>query len=228
VSYRNEDSVPRRAGRPRDPQREAEILRAVLDLVTEKGVEGVSFEEVARRARASKPTLYRRWSTRSEMIVAAIKAGPAAGGPADPVDTGSLRDDLLVLLDRLDATLAEGAPAGLALLHAGLQDPELCERIEEGVGPTGARLPDAVRRAAVERGELPSSADPFAYEEVAGATLLLRRLNGLDTDRAHREALVDAVLLPALRAGVPAGRHGIFSGRPSRAATAPTTSTGAP
>lgn len=227
MSY-SEEPARRRPGRPRDPERDAEILRVVLDLVAEVGVEGVSFEEVARRARASKPTLYRRWPTRNAMIVAAVAAGPVAGRAPDPVDTGSLRGDLLALLERLDATLADGAPVGLALLHAGLQDPELCERIERSAGPTGARLPEEVHRAAIERGELPPHADAFAYEEVAGATLLLRRLNGLSTDRAYREALVDAVVLPALRSATVAGQHGIFSGRPTRAATVPTVPNGAP
>nr|BFF24931.1 hypothetical protein GCM10025732_28960 [Glycomyces mayteni] len=89
MAYSN-DRV-RAPGRPRDGVREAEILRVVLALVGEAGVDGVTFEEVARRAQASKKTLYRRWATKQEMVVAAIKAGPAAGSKPEAVDTGSLR-----------------------------------------------------------------------------------------------------------------------------------------
>ncbi len=201
-------------GRPRDSARENEILRIVLAILAEAGVEGLTFEEVARRAKASKQTLYRRWATKQEMVVAAIKAGPASGNKPEPIDTGSLRTDLLALLDRLEATIEAGSAVSLTILQSGLRDPELCEHIEESVGPTGARLTDAVMRSAIDRGELPASADPFAFEEVAAAVLVIRKLNGLSTDAAYREALVDAVLIPALRSGAKAGQHGIFSGKP--------------
>ncbi|MBW1638687.1 TetR/AcrR family transcriptional regulator [Microbacterium resistens] len=215
MSYSNTEPVVRRPGRPRDAAREREILAIVLAVMRESGVEAVTFEEIARRAEASKRTLYRRWATKQEMIVAAIKAGPASGNSPEPIDTGSLRGDLLALLERLETTMAAGEPIGLTLLQAGLRDPELCEHIEASAGPTGARLPDTVLRAAIARGELPPTADPFSYEEVGAAVLLLRTLNGLSTDAAYREALVDAVLIPALRSGVAAGQRGIFSGAPT-------------
>lgn len=221
VPYPNEEPGPRRPGRPRDGAREGEILAVVLDLLSESGIDGVTFEEVARRARASKPTLYRRWDSKEQMVVAAIKAGPAAGSRPDPIDTGSLRGDLLALLGRLEAMLDAGSSVSLTILHAGLRDPELCQHIEDSAGPTGARLPETVLQCAIERGELDAPADPFAYEEVAAAVLMIRKLNGLAADEAYREALTDCVLIPALRSGVPAGQHGIFSGRPAPATIQP-------
>lgn len=217
MSYPNTGDFdgPRPPGRPRDAVREGEILRVVLEVMGEAGVDGVTFEDVARRAHASKRTLYRRWATRQEMIVAAIKAGPAAGNKPEPIDTGSLRSDLLALLERLEVAIDAGGPMSLTILQAGLRDPELCEHLETVAGPTGARLTDTVLRAAIERGELPDTADPFAYEEIAAAVLVIRKLNGLTTDTAYREALVDAALIPALRSGVAAGQHGIFSGAPT-------------
>ncbi len=191
----------------------------MVSLLAERGYDGVTFEEVARRAGASKATLYRRWKSRREMVVAALKAGPAGRERADGIDTGSLRGDLLALCGRLLATMrsADGRTA-LLLLQAGIENPDLCEEIERAVGPTGARLPASVVDAAIRRGELPDRVDSFPFEEVAGSVLLLRRLNGLDTDDAYLEALVDSILIPALLAtstqpaGLPAG---IFSGRPS-------------
>ncbi|WP_089913927.1 TetR/AcrR family transcriptional regulator [Leifsonia sp. 21MFCrub1.1] len=211
------DTPSRRVGRPRDDDRESRILAVVNALLAERGYDGVSFEEVARRAGASKPTLYRRWATKREMVVAALKAGPARREDTDAIDTGSLRGDLLALCRRLLTTLrsADGQTA-LALLQAGFEDPELGETIERTVGPTGARLPAEVVAAAVRRGELPEGVDPFPFEEITGSVLLLRRLNGLATTDAYLEALVDTILLPALRAtpGRAALPAGIFSGRP--------------
>jgi len=155
------------------------------------------------------------------MVVAAVKASATGGSAPPPVETGTLRGDLLVLLERLEASMSLDGQLSLLLLHAGIEDPELCEAIEEAAGPTGARLPQNVLQAAVARGELPADADPFAYEEVAGATLLVRRLNGLTTDAAYRELLVDHILLPALKSGGSAGQRGIFSGGPTPASGRP-------
>lgn len=225
VSYRNEPMSTRSPGRPRDLDREREILDVVNALLDERGYEGVSFEEVARRAGASKSTLYRRWGDKREMVVAALRAGAAARKPGDSIDTGSLRGDLLALCRRLNRTMqsTDGQTAFL-LLQAGLEDPDLCEAIEESVGPTGARLPGTVVDAAVTRGELPEGVDPFPFEEVVGAALLLRRLNGLDASDTYLESLVDAVVLPALEATgaltapLPPG---IFSGRPAKSRPLP-------
>ena len=216
-SQRSPATAERTAGRPRDQQKEAAILAAVMDVVSEHGFDGLSFEEVARRSQCSKATLYRRWSTRQEMVVAAVKAAASSGTAPSPVDTGSLRGDLLALLERLEASMSTGGRVSLLLLQAGIEDPALCHSIEEAAGPTGARLPANVMRAAIDRGELPENADPFAYEEVAGAALLVRKLNGLTTDAAYRELLVDSVLLPALRSAHQAPQRGIFSGSPTPA-----------
>lgn len=218
MSYRKETREEPARGRPRDEHLEQRIVDAVGRLLAEQGYDGVTFEEVARRSGASKSSLYRRWRSKQEMVIAALKAGPARRDPTEPVDTGSLRGDLLMLCRRLDRTMrAAGSKAAMLLLHAGLEDPELCEAIETSVGPTGARLPRGVIDAAVRRGELPADVDPFPFEEVVGAALLLRAVNGLLVDDAYLEVLVDTVLLPSLRASVERERPlpaGIFSGRP--------------
>lgn len=216
VSYPIEDP-PRPSGRPRDHAREAELLAVAYAVLLERGYEGVTFEEVARRARASKPTLYRRWKNKRELVVAALKAGPARREDAGPIDTGSLRGDLLVLVRRLRTTFeSTDGHAALALLQSGFDDPTLGDAIEESIGPTGGRLPREIILAAIDRGELGEGADPFAYEEVTGSVLLLRRLTGLTTSDDYLEQLVDAVLIPALQRGAPPTglpEPGIFSNR---------------
>jgi hypothetical protein len=162
------------------------------------------------------------------MVLAAIKDGPAHHTAGRLRRGETLRGDLLLLTQRLSRTMAAAdSGAAFMLLQAGLEDPELCEAIEEAVGPTGARLPQVVLDDAVARGELPTNADPFAFEEVVGAVLLLRRANGLTVDDTYLEALIDAVIIPALtasagRADLPAG---IFSGHPTTSTTPTITET---
>lgn len=212
VSYWNESPT---RGRPRDPELHRRITAAVLELLGEVGYEKLTFEAVAKRCQTSKTSLYRRWSSKREMVLASIKDGPAQHSSA-PFSLGmSLRDDLLALMNRLKHTLTESnANTAFMLLSAGLEDPELCDAIEQTMGPTGARLPREVIDAAIQRGELSEEAHPFAYEEVVGAALLLRHANGLALDHQYLEALVDGVVLPALttshhHTNLPAG---LFSG----------------
>ncbi|MEV1245579.1 TetR/AcrR family transcriptional regulator [Nonomuraea sp. NPDC050022] len=217
MTYRNNVEGAAR-GRPRDAALDQRITGVVLEVLAESGYEGVSFEEVARRCQTSKASLYRRWGSKREMVIAAVKAGPAQRGAGEPIATGSLRGDVLSLCRRLDQTMrAADSQTAMLLLQAGLEDPDLCEAIENAVGPTGARLPRQVIDAAIARGELPDGADPFAFEEVVGAALLLRRVNDLAVDEEYLSALVDTIVIPALkassgRAPLPAG---IFSGHPA-------------
>lgn len=222
MPYINEGSGGTR-GRPRDVELERRIISTVLEVLAEDGYEGITFEAIARRCQTSKASLYRRWTSKRDMVVAAVKAGPAHHSSTPLPRGATLREDLLILSRRLERTMAAAASgSALMLLQAGLEDPELCDAIEESVGPTGARLPRPVIDAAVARGELPAGASPFAFEEVVGAVLLLRRTNGLVIDDDYLAALVDTVVIPALAASaqhdntLPAG---IFSGHPEAHST---------
>lgn len=61
-------------GRPRDPQVDAAVLRAALDLFIERGVDGTSIEQIAKNAGVGKLTVYRRWSSKEELLAQAIES----------------------------------------------------------------------------------------------------------------------------------------------------------
>ncbi|WP_204079473.1 TetR/AcrR family transcriptional regulator [Mycobacterium riyadhense] len=63
----------RSRGRPRDPATDDAILRAGLELFIERGIDGASIEQIAKRAGVGKLTIYRRWSSKEELIAAAIE-----------------------------------------------------------------------------------------------------------------------------------------------------------
>ena len=76
-------------GRPRDPEIDAAILRAALDEFLERGIDGMSIEQVARRAGVGKVTVYRRWGSKEEMVSQAIES---ARGDIPDVDDHDLSD----------------------------------------------------------------------------------------------------------------------------------------
>ncbi|AMO60559.1 TetR family transcriptional regulator [Mycolicibacterium phlei] len=61
-------------GRPRSQAAHTAILRAALDLFIERGIEGMSIEQVARRSGVGKPTIYRRWPDKDALVADAIEA----------------------------------------------------------------------------------------------------------------------------------------------------------
>lgn len=184
-------------GRPRDPSKDAAILSAVLELLSEVGYDGLAIEGVAARSGTSKTTIYRRWADKRNLVIAAITA--QQGGPAAAVDTGSLRGDLVALCRRLAAMLAKSdGQLIVALLKGAATDPSLGELMEATAGHTGARMPRAVLERAIDRGELPPGASAYPYEEAAAPVLILRALTGAEITDAYLEHLVDSILLPAL------------------------------
>lgn len=97
----------RKPGRPRSAQADQRILKAVLEELADIGFEAMSIEAVAARAHVGKTTIYRRWPSKTELVLEAIKAIHAE---APVIDTGNFRNDLLALLRsafQLRTTLVE-------------------------------------------------------------------------------------------------------------------------
>ena len=66
--------VPGRRGRPRSEEADRAILAAATQLLAERGLGGMSMEEVAARAGVAKATVYRRWGSRGALALDAFLA----------------------------------------------------------------------------------------------------------------------------------------------------------
>ncbi|MED7924340.1 TetR/AcrR family transcriptional regulator [Nonomuraea sp. LP-02] len=80
----------RTRGRPRDPDADAAIMKAALELFVERGLEGANFEQIAKRAGVAKVTIYRRWSTKEELLTQAIEQARTLVPEADIWATADL------------------------------------------------------------------------------------------------------------------------------------------
>jgi AcrR family transcriptional regulator len=199
--------MDRKPGRPPDPEREAAILDAALDVLAEVGYDRLTVSAVHQRARASAKTVYRRWSGKEELMTAALQRAVArtAVDPADLVDTGSLRGDLVANLRR-----AAAAPAlTRGLLAAAAVHGELGVAALELLRAQEARLTKVILARAVERGEVDGGVDAMLVADVTRGMTLQHQL--LDPDAEPDpgdpdpeqddfvEQLVDRVLLPVIR-----------------------------
>ena len=141
--------------RPRvEGGREEEILDATVAVVAELGYDRLTMDAVATAAKASKATLYRRWSTKAELVVDAISRAKGCPMPED-VDTGSLRGDLISMACG-DGGFTDEMPMSViaGLLTALHRDADLQKAFRERFMAPRTGVTNKVYERAVERGEI--------------------------------------------------------------------------
>lgn len=191
------------ATRPRvEGDREREILDATLTVLAETGYDRLTMDAVAVRAKASKATLYRRWSSKPELVVEAICSYKEH--PPIP-DTGSLRGDLVAAHCGMGGLQDPRALAvQTAVVTAMGRDPEFAETYRrEFIAPKLARS-RAIFERAQARGEISRDLDlDLIGPALAGIVLHRIFLLGEEATPALVEDVVDQIILPAATARRP-------------------------
>jgi AcrR family transcriptional regulator len=138
---------------PLDPARERAILDATLELLSEVGFDRMSVDQIAKRARASKATIYRRWAGKPELVVDVICRRFDMDGPAAD-DTGSLRGDLLAVLRGLCATVERKHSLIMGLSSTLVSNQELARTLREHMPVRDLDGVEKLLERARARGEL--------------------------------------------------------------------------
>jgi AcrR family transcriptional regulator len=194
-----EDTIaepPRPPGRPRSPEADRAILDAAIELFIEEGYEGMSIEGVAARAGVGKTTIYRRWASKEELIVAAIDE---LIFEVEPLDTGSLRRDLVDLITQLQVVMSSSRAGQVfprMVPHVAAGSPLGRVYLQRVIAPRFELLRSVLARAA-ERGEVPADLDPELVRGLLVGPIMIFKLTGQLTRRGARqraEAIVDTVL----------------------------------
>ena len=178
--------------------REREIFGATLDLVAEHGYDRLTMDAIAAASRAGKATLYRRWPSKAELVVAAVHDLKSRAAPA-PADTGSLRGDLLsgVCSEMgLDDPHQMAVMSGLSTaIHS---DPELRRAFVNGFLTPRRKDLERVFRRAVDRGELPPDVDVALLATVLPAVVTFHTTFATEqaADPDFMTRVVDEVVLP--------------------------------
>ncbi len=185
----------RRPGRPRDARVDRSILDATLDLFLEDGFDAMSIESVAERAGVGKTTIYRRWQSKEELVVATIDT--LYEGLEVP-DTGDVRADLTSVVKHMHG-LIQNTKAGRALPRmAGevARDTPLGRAYMKNVMTPRVRAAGAALQRAKERGELREDLDvQIAVASIIGPMMFLvltGRIVNFGDDLAER--LVDQAI----------------------------------
>jgi AcrR family transcriptional regulator len=168
----------RRRGRPRSAEVDEAVLAATVELAGEVGVSRLSMDDVAVRAKVSKATIYRRWSSKEALVLDALRAAMV---PIEDVDTGSLRGDLERYLRELVKRFQSGKMRDVLphLIGVACHDANLRCSLDDYLQTRRVPLHMILQRG-VGRGELAVDTDldvlidvilgPFAYRKLLAQT----------------------------------------------------------
>jgi AcrR family transcriptional regulator len=185
----------RKLGRPRDASVDAAIVQAVLEVLNEVGLAAMSMDAVAARAGVGKATIYRRWSSKEEMVIDAIASLVAS---VEVLVTDDIRTDLITLLVRLRAFMNDARGGSIFPWLVG----EVASGTDVGrhyaqavILPRRALIAEAIR-SAMELGSLRPDLDvQLAVDMITGPAVLLKVMQPLrGVDERWEEKLVDALL----------------------------------
>lgn len=187
------------SGRRRGEALEHALLAAAWMELREVGYPKLTMDNVAARAGTSKPVIYRRWPTKAKLVMAAL----AHNVPLQEsnIDTGSLRGDLLELLDRgVERFRRVPGDTLPGLIAETFGQPDVFERLRRRDQDEVVDLIRPFLTRAVERGELRT--DQCGDRVLRLPFELLRSemlLNGMVIDDPAIVEIVDDITIPLLK-----------------------------
>ncbi|WP_078282661.1 TetR/AcrR family transcriptional regulator [Mycobacteroides franklinii] len=177
--------------------REAELLAVTLRLLQEHGYDRLSVDQVAAESKASKATIYRRWPSKAELVLAAFIEGMRA--QLVRPNTGSLREDLMQIGTNALADVRRNTPIMRGLLNEIERSPALTKAFRTKFVDQRKSLIDDVLAAAVERGEIDAAAINEELWDLLPGYLVFRSLLPVRSPTAETvRTLVNEVIMPSL------------------------------
>ncbi len=161
----------RSIGAIRSPEAHASILAAASNILDESGYAGFTIDAVARRAGASKPTIYRWWAGKAALIMELYEKERETALTVP--DRGSLEHQLIVRMRNL-WRLWQRTPLGHALrsiLAEAQADPSALTQLREDFLPKRRAWTYTLFERAMARGEISTQAD------IESATTLIYSFN---------------------------------------------------
>jgi AcrR family transcriptional regulator len=191
-----------RKGRPRDERIDRDITAAALEVLSEDGFERFSVEEVALRAGVAKTSVYRRFPTRTELIVGALQRLNDELPPPPPA--GPIRDRLIHVLTGVRERVTTSTRGRILMQVTGEagRDPALVALVHErGLAPRRALIADVIADG-VASGELRSDLDPNAVIPVLVGPMLYLGMWSASSSAydVPVETIIDTVLTGLTRA----------------------------
>lgn len=172
------------------------VLEAADNLLVEKGFAGVTMEGIAVRAGVAKQTIYRWWSTKTEVLMDAFLQD--AVEDLTPPDSGDLATDLRTYLGQLAWFIGESDAGAVfrALLAQAQHDPAFAQDFRSRCLVPQRHRDRLLLEQAVAAGRLPAGIDlDTEADQLVGPVYHRVLVWAGPVDEEFTDALVDAFLL---------------------------------
>jgi hypothetical protein len=187
--------------RPRvEGDREQEILDATIGVLADVGYDRLTMDAVAAAARASKATLYRRWSSKAALVIDSLCSMKE---PHEMPDTGTLRGDLVDMFCGMGGLTDERQMSvlGSVITAIGRDEDFAAAFREQFIGPK-VEMSSIVWERARERGEIAEGVDlELVIPALPGIVLHRAFLMGHEPTPDFITRVIDQIILPAVAAG---------------------------
>jgi AcrR family transcriptional regulator len=185
-----------RKGRPPSDRAasHAAIMDTVYTLLQEKSVRDLTMEEVAKRAKVGKPTLYKWWPTKATLVLAMLceRMAPNLEQPSDLTAEASLRFRVQSVIDAFNGPFG---PIVAGLIAEGQSESGMLQQfVDRWVSPRRTATIADLQRGK-NTGELGSEAEPeLLNDAIFGAIYYRLLLRSGPLTRRFGEAVVEHVI----------------------------------
>jgi AcrR family transcriptional regulator len=193
-------AATRRPGAPRNEKARLAILRAASELFARDGYDHLTIEGIAARAGVGKPTIYRWWSSRSELIAECLIDETLMPDAFRPKTSNDVVADLTEWFEMVVRFVNEEAHSSLirSLIAAAVDSPSVAAQLSGRLGATPEAL-DGRLKSAVASGQLREDAPIGHISELLIGAILLRVVSARPFVRADAALYVRAVLAGSIR-----------------------------
>lgn len=189
-------------GRPLDLSRNLVILTATLDLLAENGYDALTIEAVAAKAKVGKATIYRRWSSKSELVIDTISSMSPFENLEENLNTNQgLREqilDMYTLIYKCENNKFQHALA--AIYSAAPSNKKLEEELQKDFCTRNKNTLKSIIKPFMKKTAQLTETDWNLIADIGPALITYRNLMaGKPFDRDHLEQLVDRLLMPLIQ-----------------------------
>lgn len=184
------------------PERVDAVLKVVVELLRERGFERLTMDAVALATGTSKATLYRHWSSKQSLFVAAVQRN--VSGEWSVPGHGSFRDDVLSGLRLAASALAANGMLLQSLAEAARHDPLLLAESRRHISAPHEQMWTEIVRRWRDDPQLQGGASLDWLTELCESLLTSRLLpTSAPLSDSDLVRFTDEVLLPLFRGTAP-------------------------
>jgi len=187
------ETMQRAAGRPRSSEADRAILETTLRLLREQGYDAMSIEGVASAAGVGKTTIYRRYPSKREMVVAAVASLAESVKP--PPGSDDVRADLLTFMTQMHRVLRSEQMFVVlgTLLVREREDPEMLDLFRKLVIRPRMDAVALLLHRGIEQGQVRADIPIDVVVQILAGAIFARHISGWPEDEKWLRSVLETV-----------------------------------